>query len=132
MHTNLHIPCQIISLDQDYDQAFERLVGELKMGADWLSHLKMSNTIPQHVLNKIYATNKIDHNYIYDIKLLMILDKTEQDKDKKLQKIFTELEYNYNFGTITFGNHDIHTFDSKVAVPPSLHAKWLIATHQPS
>jgi hypothetical protein len=26
----------------------------------------------------------------------------------------------------------VHTFDSKVVVPPSLQAYWLIGTHQPS
>lgn len=50
----------------------------------------------------------------------MSLVKTERDTVEKFQKILTELKYNNNFGTIIFSNHDVHTFDGKVVVPPSL------------
>ena len=77
MHKNHHNQCQCISLDQDYDPAFVHLVRELNMEVDGLSHLEMTSTIPQHVLNNIYAVDNLDHNNNYGITLAMSLVKTE-------------------------------------------------------
>ena len=49
-HKNLRVLCQIVKLDQEYQAEFEHLAGELNVGGDGFSRLRMLD----HVLLDFY------------------------------------------------------------------------------
>mgnify|MGYP006217509771 CR=1 FL=1 len=80
----------------------------------------MSNEIPLSLLTEVYAIDELDRNGNPDFPLSMTLLKSEQDKVAKLQSLLTQDCYKSNFGILTFGDHEVHTFNNKVWVPPNL------------
>jgi hypothetical protein len=122
-HTNLRILRQRITLDQEYGAKFEHIAGDRNSGADGLSHLEMSNEIPQSLLTEVYAIDELDRDNNPDFPLSMTLIKSEQDKDSKLQSLLNQERHKSNFGILTFGDHEVHTFNNKVWVPPSLQQR---------
>jgi hypothetical protein len=79
----------------------------------------MSNKIPSSLHTKVYAIDKLDRDNNPDFPISMTLIKSEQDKDTKLQSLLKQDRYKSNFGILTFGDHEVYTFNSKVWVPPS-------------
>ena len=129
-HTNLRILCQRITLDQDYSAKFEHFAGELNTRADGLSHLQMTDKVPQNLLQEIYSINELDRDNNVDFPLAMHLVKDGQLKDTKLTKKLGNEQYKSRFGAMTFGDFQVHTFDGKIWVPPSLQARIIDWYHE--
>eukprot|EP00804_Cyclotella_cryptica_P021643 CCRYP_020648-RA/>CCRYP_020648-RA protein AED:0.79 eAED:0.49 QI:0/-1/0/1/-1/1/1/0/148 len=83
----------------------------------------MSDEIPPSLLTEVYAIDELDRDKNPDFPLAMTLIKSEQDKDTKLQSLLKQDRYKSNFGILTFGDHEVHTFNTKVWVPPSLQRR---------
>ncbi len=59
-HANLCILQQIVALDQVYQAKFEHIAGTDNVAADGLSRLHMQDSIPDPLLQEIYASDKLD------------------------------------------------------------------------
>jgi len=67
-----------------YNSKFEHITRELNTGADSLSQLAMSKTVPNNIIAEGYAINEHNRDSDTDVPLAMSLVKAEQDKATKL------------------------------------------------
>ena len=129
-HANLRILRQRITLDQDYGAKFEHFAGELNTGADGLSRLQMTDDIPPTSLQEIYAINELDRNNNIDFPLTMRIIKEEQEKDSRLTKKLGDKKLKPHFGTLSFGDFQVHTYNGKIWVPPNLQPRIIEWYHE--
>ena len=66
----------------------------MNTGADGLSHLQMTDDIPQNLVSEIYSIDKLNCDTNIDFILAMSLLKVEQDKDDKIQEMLCKYASN--------------------------------------
>ena len=74
-------------LDQVYQAKFKHIAGIDNAGADGLSRLHMRESIPDPLLQEIYAIDELDREANTDFPLDMTMIREKQDQDQNLQQL---------------------------------------------
>ena len=120
-HANLRVLGQIVALDQIYQAKFEHIAGTDNMGTDRLSRCHMQDTIPDSLLQGVYAMNKLDCETNTDFPLDIARIREEQDQDQKLQDLVRRKDKTISLNTL--GGTEVYMIKGKVWVPTQLQAR---------